>query len=411
MVDAATFFADGGRTGPAAARTATDMAIEISVTPASDRALASYDRLCRHALYSPAQSPQWIRAWAEHCAADTLVAMLHEDGEPVFALAIEVVQSGPFRIARFMGGKHANGNFAPASPAWLGTDRSPEMRMLSKAIRKARPDIDALRLERIARDFNGARNPLLAFSHVASPNIALALNLEGGFDAALERVGSKRRRKKHRSQMRKLEAAGGYRRIEGRTPEEVRRLLSAFFTMKQERFAKMGIADVFGAPEERAFFEALFTHALSAEPPPFLLQGLEVGGTLRAVTGTSRCGSRLICEFGAIREDELSQASPGDFLFFENIKKASEEGLSIYDFSVGDEPYKRLWCDLVEEQADVVVPLSFKGHFAAVAARTSAHAKSLVKKNAALWNVVKALRRRVGAGAKANQSAAAQAAD
>lgn len=411
MVDAAASFEAGNRAGTAAARTATDMAIEITVMPASDDALAGYERLCSHALHSPAQSPQWIRAWTKHCAADALIATLHENGEPVFALALEVVPSGPFRVARFMGGKHANGNFAPAPAAWLRNDLTAEMRRVAVAIRKARPDIDALRLERMARDLEGMRNPLLAFGHAASPNLALAVNLEGGFDGVLERVGSKRRRKKHRSQIRKLDAAGGYRRIEGRTREDARRLLATFFAMKQERFAKMGIADAFGSPEVRAFFEQLFTDALSAEPAPFMLQGLEVGGTLRAVTGTSRCGGRLICEFGAIREDELSQASPGDFLFFENIKAASENGFSVYDFSVGDEPYKRLWCNLVEEQADAVVPLSFKGRLAAFAFRAGASAKSFVKNNATIWNTVKALRRRIGTSAAARQKPDAQAAD
>ena len=51
------------------------------------------------------------------------------------------------------------------------------------------------------------------------------------------------------------------------------------------------------------------------------------GGTLRAVTGSSRRGKTLICEFGAIVEDELAHASPGDFLFFENIREACGERL------------------------------------------------------------------------------------
>ena len=38
-------------------------------------------------------------------------------------------------------------------------------------------------------------------------------------------------------------------------------------------------------------------------------------------------GNTLICEFGAIAEDELAHASPGDFLFFDNIREACESGL------------------------------------------------------------------------------------
>ena len=35
---------------------------------------------------------------------------------PVFALALEVVRSGPFRIARFMGGRHAEPQFFRSGP-------------------------------------------------------------------------------------------------------------------------------------------------------------------------------------------------------------------------------------------------------------------------------------------------------
>ena len=92
-----------------------------------------------------------------------------------------------------------------------------------------------------------------------------------------------------------------------------------------------------------------------------MLHGLEVGGKLRAVTGSSRCGDRLICEFGAIADDEVAFASPGEFLFFDNIRKPATTAFAIYDFSVGDEPYKRLWCDLDIKQFDALMPLTMKG--------------------------------------------------
>ncbi|RWF06417.1 MAG: GNAT family N-acetyltransferase, partial [Mesorhizobium sp.] len=97
------------------------------------------------------------------------------------------------------------------------------------------------------------------------------------------------------------------------------------------RFRKMGIANVFGEPEVRAFFSALFVEALSDDKPSFVLHGLEVAGKLRAVTGSSRSGKRLICEFGAIADDDLAHASPGDFLFFDNIEEACETGFDVYD--------------------------------------------------------------------------------
>ncbi|RWD97591.1 GNAT family N-acetyltransferase, partial [Mesorhizobium sp.] len=215
-----------------------------------------------------------------------------------------------------------------------------------------------------------------------------------GFDALLARASGKRKRKKHRSQTRKFEAVGSFRRIEARSREEVDRLLDAFFDMKEVRFAKMGIANVFGDEEVRAFFRALFADALAEEKPSFLLHGLDVAGKLRAVTGASRSGKRLICEFGAIAEDDLAFTSPGDFLFFDNIQEACELGFAAYDFSVGDEPYKRLWCDIEVQHFEALAPLTLKGRALATGLRQGARAKAFIKNNPTVWKLTKMLRRK-----------------
>jgi CelD/BcsL family acetyltransferase involved in cellulose biosynthesis len=359
---------------------------------ASD-AVAAYEALGSSAVCSPAQSPEWIRAWTAEADPDFLIAILSLDGKPSLALAVEIVRSGPFRVARFMGGHHANGNFCPLVASAGKPSRADLVRLVA-AVGKARPDIDLLSLERMARDIDGLPNPLLALPHRPSPNLALVVNLTGGFEAVLDRAGSRRKRKRNRAQARKLDAAGGFRFIRAGTRAETARLLDAFISMKQEQLRKMGVGDVFAVPAVRSFFGRLFAEALTGETPAFHLDGLEVGGKLRAVTGSSRCGNRLICEFGAIREDELAPHSPGEFLFFQNIKQACAEGLGVYDFSVGDEPYKRLWCDTEVVQYDVIVPLTAKGALLALAVRAKNRAKAIVKKNRYFWRLAKTLRRR-----------------
>ncbi|PDQ19444.1 GNAT family N-acetyltransferase [Mesorhizobium sanjuanii] len=395
MVDATASF-DGNRlaASEASLRALPIGAINLSVSAADGAALAAYAEFCRSAVFAPAQSATWILNWAAETGADALVATLSTGDRPVFALALEVTRRGPFRVARFVGGRHANGNFAAADPHWLANADGEAIRSVLTAIAKARPDIDLVALERLLPDLDGIANPLASFPHFPSPNLSLAADLAGGFDALLSRASGKRRRKKHRSQMRKFEAVGSHRRIEARTPEEVNRLLDAFFEMKEFRFRKIGVANVFGEPEVRAFFRALFIGALAEEKPSFVLHGLEVAGKLRAVTGSSRTGKRLICEFGAIAEDDLAHTSPGDFLFFDNIEEACETGFEIYDFSVGDEPYKRLWCDIETQHFEVLFPLTLKGRALALELRQGARLKSFIKNSPTVWKLTKRLRRK-----------------
>lgn len=404
MVDAVQSF---HRTRAAPISRAAGAASDADIAISDASGLTAYAALAERGISAPAQGWPWVRQWSESVKPDLVVATLSRSGVPVFALALEVVRTGPFRVARFLAGTHANGNFAPADKVWLAqAGARADIAALISAIASARPDIDLVALERLLPDLDGFANPLLAVSHRSSPNISLAVDLDGGFAALLARSSGKRKRKKHRSQTRKFEAAGGFRRIEATTPDEVRRVLGAFFSMKEIRFRKAGIRNVFAGKEVQDFFENLFIKALAASPQPFVLHALEVGGKIRAVTGSSRSESRIICEFGAIIEDELAHASPGDFLFFDNMQEACDQGLAVYDFSVGDELYKRLWCDIETQHQDALAPLTIKGRALAVSMRLQARLKASIKGSPLIWKLTKRLRRRT-----AGQSAPAETAE
>ncbi len=378
--------------------------LHARVEPAAGAAMQAYRDLCARAVFGPAQDPLWVSNWIAACSPDGLIAFLHDERRAVLALPLEVASAGPFRIARLMGRRHANGSFPAADPAWLQKATPGALAVLVEAIGKAHPDIDVVALNRLLPDLDGRANPFLTFPGFSSPNIALAVDLTGGFEALLQRPNGTRKAKRHRHQARRLEAFGPCRRIEAKTPDEVERALEAFFATKEARFRKMGIANVFAPPDIRAFFLGLFTEALREPHPPFVLHALEVGGTLRAVTGSSRCGTRLICEFGSIRDDELSSLSPGGFLFFDNIREACERGFGVYDFSIGDEPYKRSWCDLEIQHREVLLPLTLKGRAFAFGLHQAAWATARVKGNPTLWNLMKKLRRRA-AGQEAGDPA------
>jgi CelD/BcsL family acetyltransferase involved in cellulose biosynthesis len=395
MVDAAASLQGLSEQRKVSAASRAETAADVSVAVGDD--LAAYADLARRGVFSPAQSPIWIENWVRHVRPDFLVATLARGGQPVFSVALEVTRKGPLGIASFMSGRHANGNMPPMTAAFAASAGLADVRALVDAIAEARPDIDLVAFDRLASAIGGTLNPLVLLPHQQSPNLSLAVGLDGGFDALLSRASGKRKRKKHRSQTRKFEAAGGFRRIQARSKAETNALLDAFFAMKAVRFRKMGIPNVFGDAEVQAFFKGIFADALDEERPSFVLHALEVGGKIRAVTGSSRSADRFICEFGAIAEDDVSFASPGEFLFFDNIREACEAGYAIYDFSVGDEPYKRLWCNLEIRQFDALVALTGKGRIAAAGIQFAGRAKSFVKNNRLVWKVVKAFRKKAAA--------------
>ncbi|GGB12703.1 acetyltransferase [Brucella endophytica] len=341
------------------------------------------------------QSAPFVRNWQKHANQDCFIAALHDGETPVLMLPLEVVKSGAVRLARFPGGTHANGNFPVLkrdAAKLIGAD---DIRSLLRAISEARPDIDMLLLSRQLGSLGETVNPLLSLRHARNPNPVLSASLGCGFDGVLERGNPKRKRKKHRQHTRRYEEAGGYRIIAAATADEARALLDRFFTIKAERFAKNGIKNVFGEPGVQQFFHALFGEAAGVTPRTFEIKGLEVDGIVRAVMGKSYWKDGLTVDFAGIADDDMVSASPGEFLFFEDIAQSCAEGVAIYSFGIGDEPYKRDWCDIDLPLYDGVLGFTPRGRAYAAAYRARNAVTAAVKGNPKVWKLVQKLRARM----------------
>ena len=145
---------------------------------------------------APAQSPAWINAWTACNHGEYAFATVEVAGTRL-ALPLEIVRTGACRVARFLSDRHANGNFPPFEGG-----KGAQAGGVREQIKAALPGVDLVHLERLAPEQDGIANPLLALAAQESPNIALAVSLDGGFEELLDRASGKRKRKKHRSQTR-----------------------------------------------------------------------------------------------------------------------------------------------------------------------------------------------------------------
>lgn len=339
-------------------------------------------------LHGNAQTFDWIDCWRRHVNPDSLVAGLIAGDTPVMLLPLEAVSVNGTRVLRYPGGSHANCNFP-----WLdGSVDDASVGLLVSAIRAARPDIDVLSLTRQLPSLSGQDNPLLQLKSVENPNPVLAASLDSGFDAVLERSNAKRKLKKHRQHGRRYEEAGGWRIYAPQFREETDQLLDTFFALKAHRFRQMGISDPFDDAHIQAFFKELYGEAARKQRPRYQLQILEVTGKVRSLIGKTFSKDSPTVEFSAIADDELMTASPGEFLFYEDIKKSCDAGLSLYSFGIGDEPYKREWCDIESNVYDTIVPLTLKGNAFTALQSVRSKVVATVKGNPRLWQMAKALR-------------------
>ncbi len=66
-------------------------------------------------------------------------------------------------------------------------------------------------------------------------------------------------------------------------------------------------------------------------------------GHIAALSGISRKGDHVICQFSSIDERLAAEASPGEFLYWQMISGMHGKGVALFDFGLGDQIYKRSW--------------------------------------------------------------------
>ena len=219
--------------------------------------------------------------------------------------------------------------------------------------------------------------------------------MDRDFEIVLGRHNAKRKKKKHRQNTRRFEEAGGYRIVTATTPVETNAMLNNYFECKSARLAKAGIKNTYEPAGTMEFFQQLFAHEVQSAMPGFQLKALEVGGQYRAVLGKSYARKQTFIDFIGITEDELVSASPGEFLFFEDIQDSCKTDLAVYSFGIGDEPYKRSWSDIEVPSYDTDVSLTAKGRMFAGYLDARGGLVRRIKKNETVWAAVKKARSRL----------------
>ena len=364
---------------------------------------ADWRALDGNKLNSLHQSFDWCAAWTRAHDSQLLVVRGSIGEQLLFLLPFEVERGHFFRTARLIATGHSNLNTGLFA---VGIERMPQgelFRLLTDGVRRAlRTHADVVALERTPALWRGLAHPLAALPGISNPNASFQLGLAGDMERTLAQLNAKRRRKKMRLSERRLAELGGYDYVVAREPAEAHALLETFFRQKAARLEAQGLPDVFDRPETRAFFRLLLDRQCAGdallELNAIRLRG-EHQGRIIAVTGLSRKGDHVICQFGSIDDMVAADSSPGELLFYRVMERLCGEGAALFDFGIGDQPYKRSWCTMETPLRDITLPLTLRGYAAAGLHRAVVRAKRAIKTNRTLYAFVQRQRRQLRATA------------
>jgi CelD/BcsL family acetyltransferase involved in cellulose biosynthesis len=236
-------------------------------------------------------------------------------------------------------------------------------------------------------------NPLVScLSSTLNPSGSWATSLTGSWDAFYAAKRSSATRSRDRSKRKRLEDAGA---ISFKTPDgifDIVQTLDVLMAQKAQAFSARGIRNIFRLSGYVDFYRAVATD------PRFNriahVSALDAGGELVAVNLGLAFRNRYYYVLSSYTGGPLAKLGPGAIHLHELMRYAIARGMTDFDFTIGDERYKRDWCDGVQPLYDHVSTATLRGAMAATGLRAMRRLKRTIKQNKTLWALYTALRSR-----------------
>jgi hypothetical protein len=176
-----------------------------------------------------------------------------------------------------------------------------------------------------------------------NPSGAYSTGLGSEWEAFYASKRSASTRRRDRTKLNRLAQHGDVRFVSAASPDEAIAILDTLIEQKSRAFARMGVPNIFVPPGRRDFYLELATGADTSRLTH--VSQLRVGETSACTNlGLSFRG----CYYHVLASHEggdLSTFSPGAAHLRELLRHAIGLGLHRFDFTIGDEPYKREWSD------------------------------------------------------------------
>ena len=282
----------------------------------------------------------WVRHIAEPNNVRWLAAALHDrkTGAPLLILPLTVTEANGLKIiecadrgiADFNGPVIARG-FVPSAA---------DMAAYWDALKAALPPADLVRLSKLPARLGQARNPLLRLPNVHAMKLSnWKADLAPDFPGWLERNVPEKLRADLAQRRRKLGKRGPIEFKIAETEAEADRLLDELIAERQERFEALGRRDLLADEHCRRFYRSLIRPGDGRSPA--VIQALMVGGEIVATGYGLVHNDAFHMIFPGFAGKGWRNYSPGLQLFLASMEWAAGLGLKHYDFTIGDEGFKR----------------------------------------------------------------------
>lgn len=378
--------------------------VSLSIYDALPAVESEWRRFEKTADCTAFQTFDWLSTW-QRCVG------VHEDVTPaivvgrdkasdlLFILPLSVTQTRFARELSFFGSDLCDYNAPLLARRFESQIKSAQFKELWRGITAQlqcdpRWRHDLVRLEKMTDTVGGQRNPMLSVGVTPHPSGAYATPLADSWDAfyAAKRSASTRRR--DRTKRNRLADFGEVRTTTPDSAEGQLEALSVLMEQKARSLARMGIGDFFARPGYADFYRALVTDPRNRHLVH--MSRLEVGSQTAAVNVGLTFRDTYYHVMSSYTDGEMARFGPGAIHMHDMLRNAIERGCKVFDFTVGDEPYKRDWCEDSKALYDHLGAARARGVVIVATMKAMQALKRKIKQTPALWNAFTKLRAWIG---------------
>jgi CelD/BcsL family acetyltransferase involved in cellulose biosynthesis len=347
---------------------------------------------------TPFQTFNWLSAWHRHVGTRNRVTPAvvtgSRNGALLFILPLEVAPGMLTRRLAFLGEDLCDYHAPLLAPDFsrIVGDGFPALWSDICALVQKTPGLrhDTIALSKMPTMIGAQKNPMLALDVQLNPSGAYETVLGDDWEAFYAAKRSSSTRRRDRTKVKRLGELGAVRFVNPESTDETARTLETLMEQKAKAFARMGVVNLFARPGFAEFYREI---ASAPQMRGFIhISRLDVGKVWSAANLglTFRdCYYHILASYD---DGEVSRFGPGAAHLRELLKFAIGRGLKRFDFTIGDESYKRDWCDSEQRLYDHSSAATLRGLPLTALSLGKRRVKRMIKKSAPLWNAVVKLR-------------------
>jgi CelD/BcsL family acetyltransferase involved in cellulose biosynthesis len=386
------------RPSPATDVAAADAAIALKLETDLDTIAAEWCAFQEEADGTAFQTYAWQSTWLKTIGAHRRVTPVIVTGRLpsgrllfLLSLAIEAAGRGTRRLTWLASDLNDyNGPLlAPDFSALIGAERFTALWSdIYRLIRASGLPYDLVDLPKLPERIGGQPNPFRALGGTLNPSGAHLTHLPADFDTYYAAKRSNASRKRDRWRQRRLADQGEVRFSTAEEPETVSGTIATLYQQKSRSLARMGAPDMFAMPGQADFYRELARTSGGLVH----IARLDVGDVMAAANFGLVFRGRYYHVLASYAEGEVARFGPGGVHLQHLFRYAMERGCNVFDFTIGDEAYKREWSEEELKLYDVRRAASPLGFALLLPALTINGLKRTIKQTPVLWRMAQAAR-------------------